>query len=594
MNPSTRKLIIGAVIIAVLLAAIVIVIRSNGRRQLEALKKELIANGEILSLADLEKKYPNTEHTNNSAGALASALIYVPTTPIAPSSFGWMELTAPGRANVQWRNAELRLPFAFSQTRVNGKLVMNTVHSTNTWGDLHQQMQAGEPALTKIRALLQQPDRDLGWYYTNVLSTPARNYVHKRIAAQILAAATADRMHSKELPAALENLEALANLTRMHDRDWTLVSEMIRTAIANLGESVTWDALQSPDWSDEQLARLQAAWQRVDLISGLQPVAEVERATMLNVLEELARPDGKYTRQQILGGTAGTQTPARFMENYVISPFWRTTLASQDAQFLLENFQPAIVAARSISKDKSWLKVKPPLEESAARQNQEEGITPRRLLVSNVMLANFSRAFESVLRTETMRQMLLADIALKRYHLRHGKYPADLNALAPQYLPSPPVDFMVGRPLQYHLEADGDFTLYSVGADGRDDHGDAYASVPDKKLNTIWDGRDAVWPHAVVEVKPASREELAEVTAVELNAVPLKEAINVLVIQAGLSVTYDADADKKINKTRRGQYPVSLNYTNTTAEAMLTALLANHGMEWVRSNATNRALIRFK
>jgi hypothetical protein len=91
--------------------------------------------------------------------------------------------------------------------------------------------------------------------------------------------------------------------------------------------------------------------------------------------------------------------------------------------------------------------------------------------------------------------MTIAAIALKRYQLRTGKYPTDLSALVPEFLPEKPHDWMNGEPLRYRLNADGTFTLYSVGENGMDDGGDPNPTQG-KRLITIWDGRDAVWPTA--------------------------------------------------------------------------------------------------
>ena len=68
--------------------------------------------------------------------------------------------------------------------------------------------------------------------------------------------------------------------------------------------------------------------------------------------------------------------------------------------------------------------------------------------------------------------MTLAVIALKRFQLRHGQLPPDLEALVPELLPALPYDYMSAKPLRYLLKPDGSYVLYSVGLDGIDDGGD--------------------------------------------------------------------------------------------------------------------------
>jgi len=73
-------------------------------------------------------------------------------------------------------------------------------------------------------------------------------------------------MRQGRLEEALQNLEALVALARMERDEYTLVAQMIRVAVAGLGLSVTWDALQAPGWTEPQLERLQRAWEPVDLV----------------------------------------------------------------------------------------------------------------------------------------------------------------------------------------------------------------------------------------------------------------------------------------------------------------------------------------
>jgi len=63
-------------------------------------------------------------------------------------------------------------------------------------------------------------------------------------------------------------------------------------------------------------------------------------------------------------------------------------------------------------------------------------------------------------------------IALERYRLAQGAYPEALDALVPQFIAKLPHDVIGGQPLHYHLEANGQFVLYSVGWNEADDGGE--------------------------------------------------------------------------------------------------------------------------
>jgi hypothetical protein len=53
-------------------------------------------------------------------------------------------------------------------------------------------------------------------------------------------------------------------------------------------------------------------------------------------------------------------------------------------------------------------------------------------------------------------------VALRRFRLDHGAYPADLSALVPQYLARVPIDPFTGQPPMY-ARRDAGFTLHSQG-----------------------------------------------------------------------------------------------------------------------------------
>jgi len=98
------------------------------------------------------------------------------------------------------------------------------------------------------------------------------------------------------------------------------------------------------------------------------------------------------------------------------------------------------------------------------------------------------------LKAQTLAQLTAAAIALERYHLRSGKYPASLAELVPGIMKQVPVDYMDGKDLRYRLREDGSFLLYSVGEDWIDQSGDA--RPPEGKTTNFLNGRDWVWPHA--------------------------------------------------------------------------------------------------
>jgi hypothetical protein len=118
--------------------------------------------------------------------------------------------------------------------------------------------------------------------------------------------------------------------------------------------------------------------------------------------------------------------------------------------------------------------------------------------ISNMMsqsVLSIHRFPQRIFKTEVARQIAIAAIALKRYRLRHGNYPAQLGDMTPEIHSAITHDPVDGKPLRYHLNADGTFTLYSIGDDEKDDGGDP-SPVAGSKYTTWSQGRDWVWPQS--------------------------------------------------------------------------------------------------
>jgi hypothetical protein len=114
---------------------------------------------------------------------------------------------------------------------------------------------------------------------------------------------------------------------------------------------------------------------------------------------------------------------------------------------------------------------------------------------------------QRVLEYETWREMAVAALALRRFELRYGKPPPDLTTLIPSFLGHIPHDYMDGGSLRYRLNADGTWTLYSVGEDGVDNGGDSTIASPGV-ASRMWWGRDAVWPVAATPEEVEAWESL--------------------------------------------------------------------------------------
>jgi len=90
-----------------------------------------------------------------------------------------------------------------------------------------------------------------------------------------------------------------------------------------------------------------------------------------------------------------------------------------------------------------------------------------------IPLRSFNQSLSHLTKMRDLSRSMLAE------HADHGKYSADLKALAPAYLKEIPTDlFTAGNPLSYKVTGKT-YLLYSVGPDGKDDGGTASADGKD-------------------------------------------------------------------------------------------------------------------
>jgi hypothetical protein len=111
-------------------------------------------------------------------------------------------------------------------------------------------------------------------------------------------------------------------------------------------------------------------------------------------------------------------------------------------------------------------------------------------MLSKNLLPALDRTAEGFARAQTTVDLARIACALERYRLANGQFPATLQALAPKFIETLPHDVINGQPLKYRRTDDGQFVLYSVGWDEKDDGGQVAltkAGNPDiSKGDWVW------------------------------------------------------------------------------------------------------------
>ncbi len=103
------------------------------------------------------------------------------------------------------------------------------------------------------------------------------------------------------------------------------------------------------------------------------------------------------------------------------------------------------------------------------QKNARGEVPPKYLLMSN-LLGEYSNMTAALWKFRAMLVSAQAGLALERYRLAKGRYPATLAELVPEFMHEVPTDIFTGTPLIYHPEPGG-AVVYSIGPNLDDDGG---------------------------------------------------------------------------------------------------------------------------
>jgi hypothetical protein len=96
-------------------------------------------------------------------------------------------------------------------------------------------------------------------------------------AAQKLAARALYSLYSGDVDSAVKNIHAMLAFVNGTHEERTAISQLVRIAITQIAIAATWEFLQSPNLTDEQLAGLQTDWSQLEFIRSAENVLPVER-----------------------------------------------------------------------------------------------------------------------------------------------------------------------------------------------------------------------------------------------------------------------------------------------------------------------------
>ncbi|MCI0627624.1 MAG: hypothetical protein L0387_39240 [Acidobacteria bacterium] len=486
----------GVLVLLVLIA--VLVERVRGQLAVRSWKKEMLARGEKINVIELIPA-PSPPEMNAAPGLIAAAkqLPSVPTN-VPPL----LKFLTPEQAIV---SSALEI---WEMEKLNGKGVV-----TNTWADVDHELESATKLLAQMIETLQKPSFNSGAAYTNGFTSfevPWLAQVKK--AGQWLSARCIADLRKGNRQQAFAALTTLNSLMHAQESEPLMISQLVRVAVVHFAFGTLWQSLQTDCFNDAQLQALGQQWQANHFLDVMVKSFEIERDMTIDHFRILRGSKSKLdeavrgiTQLAELIGTEDSVEADSFFAKYVQVPLWKAAYSYHDELRSLRTWEERIAEARSLQTN-SWVAVNkgrgaPGDAFSMFEADEIKGYCwygKLRFLFSASTTFSARATLLRAIRADTMKELAIAAIALKRFHMVTGKYPEHLSALVPAYLSAVPKDCMDGNPLRYRLKPDGAFLLYSIGEDGKDD-GDDGALVENKiQKTTTWDGRDALWPQPTI------------------------------------------------------------------------------------------------
>lgn len=276
--------------------------------------------------------------------------------------------------------------------------------------------------------------------------------------------------------AGLADIGLALSLTEKIRSEPFLISHLVRLAMFQLTEQAIWEGLAEHRWNDAQLAQLDQDLAPFDFAADYRAAMRGENVCQVATMDFLRHHPALFDS---LGDSRGPRV-ADFCA-YLIPTGWFYQNELRSSKFVLEQFLPLA--------DRTRETFSPDLADEAAQALNTMPHTPY-TVICRMLLPALTRASHRFAFAQAALDFARCGCALERYRLATGKYPGELDALAPRFIAKVPVDPVGGQPLHYRTEPNGTFTLYSVGWNGTDEGGRVFS----KKGRAVdLDKGDWVW-----------------------------------------------------------------------------------------------------
>lgn len=335
--------------------------------------------------------------------------------------------------------------------------------------------QESEPALAELRAASQRPhavypvvyDLENPW----AILLPHLGRI-KGICQRLQFKACAE-LAAGQSDQALQDVRLMHYMADSITNEPLLISYLVRLACLQLSTQPVWEGLADHRWTDAQLQELQARFAKINTFADMKLPIEGERAfgamtpqlvqkKGLGLLDDLTKYDPNISSPSFIN----------FIGRLVPNGWYEMEMLNYCTLFEMQLTDVTDAASKRVY----------PAKATAASRELERIIGGGRLgrslsgilnhrVIAGLMLPALGNVSKKAANGQVAMDHAMLACALERHRLVHREFPANLDALVPQFISEVPHDVITGEPYKYRRTDDGKFILSSVGWDEADDNG---------------------------------------------------------------------------------------------------------------------------
>jgi hypothetical protein len=266
-----------------------------------------------------------------------------------------------------------------------------------------------------------------------------------------------------------------------------LISQLVVASLIDQLMQPIWEGLNRHQWNDAQLASMETALARFDLLTGYQRGLRGERSVLGMQALDVLKQQPQMLFSVFDAGKGDTPFFVR-MSSVFLPSGWVDFNKAYLCRFYDQQVRMVKPEEHRFDASAVDAQEKEDASTAAARRGN-----PRKMITA-FLTPQLSLLQQRCAVGQATADLARVAVAIERFRLRHQSLPARLDMLAPDFLAKVPRDVITGESLHYRSHPDGSFELYSVGWNERDDGG-AHAVQSDSKPPEIdWRTGDWPWP----------------------------------------------------------------------------------------------------